>query len=177
MNWQYTENGLPVEDGRYFVAVHYFAHGSDEPAERIWERYFDHNDPESLTRGLAPVESGAGEIYAWRPAEYGRLVPPPYTQEKHAGGLTDSQLVRLLVCQAQGVDDYYHECNKLPDGGEWCFQFCPFGVTDDKDAFPEHAGHAERQLLVMYYAAKRIAELTGNPLANMIRIPYQDEDK
>lgn len=173
MNWQYTENGLPVKEGRYHVAVHYFEHGSDEPAERIWERYFNPADPESLTRGFAPVGSGTGEIYAWCPVEYSRLVPPPYKQEKHAGGLTDSQLIRLLVCQAQGLDDYYVECNKLgPDSGNDCLPFCPFGVTDTKFFDKYKCGIEERRLMLMYFAAKRLAELTGNPIGEIIKTPY-----
>ena len=87
--------------------------------------------------------------------------------------LTDEQLVKLLVCQAQGLDKYYVECDKLPDGGEYCFQFCPFGVTDDNGAFPEHANPAMRRLLLMYYAAKRLAELRGIPIE--IHIPYTDD--
>lgn len=175
MKWQYTKNGLPTEAGSYFVAVHYFEHGVSEPAERIWKRYFDPDDPECLTRNFHPVEDGKAEIYAWLPVSQGRLRPPPYEQEQHHGGLTDDQLVRLLVCQSQGLDGYYGVCDKLPDsGGNDCTPFCPFGAPDT-DFLNHTCGYEHARLKLMLLAAKRIAELTGNPLSDKITMPYGEE--
>lgn len=91
-------------------------------------------------------------------------------QETHYCNLTDSQLIRLLICQSQRFNNNYKECDKIPDsGGNDCFPFCQFGVTDSdflvKTTSPEDA---VQQL--MYIAAKRLAELTEDPIAEKIEI-------
>ena len=101
--------------------------------------------------------------------------PPPYQQEKHYGDLTDNQLIRLLVCQAQGLDDYYVECDKLgPHSGNDCSPFCPFGVPDSGFLNTTCCAGMTR-LMLMYFAAKRIAELTGDPIGDSIKIPYGED--
>lgn len=87
--------------------------------------------------------------------------------------LTDEQLIKLLVCQAQGHDGYYGECDKLPCTGDDCFQFCPFGVPDTT-FLNEMARHDMTVLLLMYNAAKRLAELTGSDIK--IKIPYEEDE-
>ena len=89
--------------------------------------------------------------------------------------LTDEQLIKLLVCQAQGHDGYYAECDKLPHtGGYDCFQFCPFGVSDSS-FLNDAACHEEALLMLMYTAAKRLAELTGSNIE--IKMPYGRDDE
>lgn len=176
MKWQYTKNGYPKTSGFYYIAVHYLEYSKNEPAERVWKRYFDPKNPECLTKGFGPVQTGKGVIYAWLPEEQGRLTPPPYEQKKHGYGLTDSQLVRLLVCQAQGLDGYYMVCDRLgPVSGNDCSTLCPFGVPDT-GFLNENCCAEEIRLKLMLLAAKRLAELTGDPLAGNIPLPYGEEE-
>ena len=175
MEWQYTKNGLPKTAGTYYVAMHYL--GGLQPSERIWERYFDPNNPNANNFcDMAPVKQGIAEIYAWLPIECGKLTPPPYEQEKHGYGLTDSQLVRLLVCQSQGLDGYYKVCDRVGDAiGNDCSTFCPFGAPDT-GFLNENCCAEETQLKLMLLAAKRLADLTGSPLASEIPLPYGEKE-
>ena len=175
MEWQYVKNGLPKNAGTYFVAMHYF--GDVEPSELISERYFDPDNPNANDFcDMAPVKQGEAELYAWISFENAKLTPPPYEQKKHEYGLTDSQLVRLLVCQSQGLDGYFGVCDKVPDsGGNDCTPFCPFGAPDT-GFLNENCCAEETWLKLMLLAAKRLAELTGSPLASEIPMPYGKEE-
>lgn len=92
--------------------------------------------------------------------------------------IPDDTLIKLLICKAQGLDSCFQECNKVPATGDICLNSgCPF--TTDDDPLPEWldrpASWQEMPLLLMYYAARRLAELTNNPIKDEIKLPYVEE--
>ena len=95
-------------------------------------------------------------------------------------GCSDETLLKLLICTSQGVDSCYQECNKTPQTGDVCaYSGCPF-ATDLADDLPDwakdpHNGAETIHLLAVYFAARRFAELIGNPLQAEIHIPYLED--
>ena len=164
--WRYIKDGLPQTEGKYLVAVRHYICGRTE--DLIWGDYYVPGE-HPLGDYVDAVAKGRAVPYAWIPEQEQRLTPPPFMPDS-SFPFSDNQLIRLLVCQAQGLDDYYAECDKMPGTGKECPSNCPFHVSD-MSYFSDHAGIEERRLKLMYLAAKRLAELTGDDLE--INIPYE----